>query len=198
MVTGIPTLPDGSEVPWGKACADGTLDYLDQVIEQHQPSTVLWLSSWETADRIIDGTLFRFGSAKTDAALLAKLEESTAHITGHGVRLMILTNSPRAERSEIRGGDPVDDAKIERLNRLYRQLAAAHADAVSVVDLRSIVCPNGPPCPETVDGLRLRPRDGSHFEGDGPAYVAPKLLDAISRAAAAAPGASVPSTAVRP
>jgi peptidoglycan/LPS O-acetylase OafA/YrhL len=198
MVTGIPTLPDGSEVPWGKACADGTLDYLDQVIEQHQPSTVLWLSSWETADRIIDGTLFRFGSAKTDAALLAKLEESTARITGHGVRLMILTNSPRAERSEIRGGDPVDDAKIERLNRLYRQLAAEHADAVSVVDLRSIVCPSGPPCPETVDGLRLRPRDGSHFEGDGPRYVAPRLLDAISRAAATAPGASVPSTAVRP
>jgi peptidoglycan/LPS O-acetylase OafA/YrhL len=196
MVTGIPTLPDGSEVPWGKACADGTFDYLDQVVAQHQPSTALWLSTWETADRIIDGKLYRFGSSGTDAALLAKLEESRIHLTGEGARLMILTNTPRAEHSDIRGGDPTDDAKIERLNRLYRRFAAEHPDTVSVVDLESIVCPSGPPCPETVHGLRLRPHDGSHFEGDGPAYVAPRLMDAITRAAAGAP--VPPTTGFRP
>jgi hypothetical protein len=194
MVTGIPTLPDGSEVPWGQACADGTFDYLDQVIQQHEPTTALWLSTWETADRIIDGKLYRFGSAGTDAALLAKLEESRLHLTGEGARLMILTNTPRAEHSDIRAGDPTDDAKIERLNRLYRRFAAAHPETVTVVDLEAIVCPAGPPCPETVHGLRLRPHDGSHFEGDGPGYVVPRLLDAIARAAEPAPGTGASST----
>ena len=38
--------------------------------------------------------------------------------------------------------------------------------------------------PGDVDGLRLRPRDGGHFEGDGPEWVAPRLLDAVFEEAA--------------
>ena len=33
--------------------------------------------------------------------------------------------------------------------------------SVEIVDLRGIVCPNGPPCPAYVDGVPLRPRDGN-------------------------------------
>jgi len=183
MVTGIPALPDGSEVPWGRACADGTTDYLDEAVLQHSPTTTLWLSTWETSDRIIDGQLYRFGDPKTDDALLAKLEESLQHLTQQGARLMIVTNSPRAEQSETYVRIPAEDAKIERLNQIYRRFAARHPESVKVVDLESIVCPDGPPCPEEVDGLRLRPRDGAHFEGSGPAWVAPRLLDAVERAA---------------
>jgi peptidoglycan/LPS O-acetylase OafA/YrhL len=190
MVSGIPTLDDGTEVPWGKGCSDGTGDYLDEAIAQRSPTTVLWLSTWETADRIIDGQLYRFGNTKADAAILEKLEESYAHIAQGGARLMLVTNTPRAENSDTYVRNAEDDAKIERLNRLYREFAAAHPGEVSVVDLAEIICPDGSPCPEYVDGVRLRPRDGGHYEGDGPAWVAPRLLDAVALAAASPTSAS--------
>ncbi len=184
MIRGTPALADGSEVPWGRGCSDQTLGYLDSAIRDHTPNTVLWLSTWETADRIIDGTLYKFGNRATDDALLAKLEESREHITRYGARLMLITNPPRAEHSDTYVRDPAEDAKIERLNGLFRRFAAQHPDSVSVVDLDAIVCKGGPPCPEYVDGLRLRPRDGGHFEGDGPEWVAPRLLDAVFEEAA--------------
>ena len=62
---------------------------------------------------------------------------------------------------------------------------AEHPESVTVVDLAKIVCPQGAPCPEEGAGVTLRPRDGGHYEGDGPAWVAPRLLDAVVRASAA-------------
>ena len=55
-------------------------------------------------------------------------------------------------------------------------------ESVAVADLASIVCPTGGPCGATVDGVALRPRDGNHIEGDGPAFVGPRLYDEIIRA----------------
>jgi len=184
MIRGTPALSDGSEVPWGGDCSDQTLGYLDAAVRDHTPNTVLWLSTWETANRIIDGTLFKFGNRATDEALLAKFEESREHLTQYGAHLMLITNTPRAEHSDTYVRDPAEDAKIERLNSLFRRFAAQHPDSVSVVDLAAIVCRSGPPCPEYVDGLRLRPRDGGHYEGDGPEWVSPRLLDAVLEAEA--------------
>ncbi len=186
LVTGIPTLPDGEAVPWGKDCSDGTPGYLTSQVEEQAPQTVLWLSTWETADRLVDGTLYRFGDAEADAVVLERLEESRRLITQDGARLVLLTNPPRAETSETYVRNPEDDRKIVRLNRLFREFAAEHPDTVSVVDLAEIVCPGGPPCPAEVEGVTLRPRDGGHYEGDGPGWVAPRLLDAITRATTAA------------
>jgi peptidoglycan/LPS O-acetylase OafA/YrhL len=194
MVTGIPALADGSEVPWGRGCADGTDAYLDEAIRDDTPNTVLWLSTWETSDRIVAGRLFKFGQPTTDRILLRKLELSREHLTAGGARLVLVTNTPRAEHSDTYVRDPAEDAKIQHLNALYRRFAALHPNDVTVVDLAGIVCPSGPPCPEYVDGLRLRPRDGGHYEGDGPSWVAPRLLDAIEQALAQMP----PPTTVPP
>ncbi|MEX2255400.1 MAG: acyltransferase family protein [Acidimicrobiia bacterium] len=188
MVTGVPALDDGTEVPWGRGCSDGTIDYLDLAVSTRAPTTVLWLSTWEMTDRIVDGTLYKFGTKRGDAALLEKFEESYAHITKDGAQLLLVTNTPRAEHSDTQVRNAAEDHRAEHLNDLYRQFAARHPDTVSVVDLASIVCPSGPPCPEYVDGIRLRPRDGGHYEGDGPEWVAPRLLDAVERAVAARAG----------
>ncbi|HUV09639.1 MAG TPA: acyltransferase family protein, partial [Acidimicrobiia bacterium] len=81
MVTGIPANADGSEVPWGRTCADGTLPYLSDQATSSGAQVVLWLSTWETSDRIINGRLVKFGTPAADRALLAKLQESYATIT---------------------------------------------------------------------------------------------------------------------
>ena len=128
--------------------------------------------------------------------MLERLEESRRLITANGARLMLVTNAPRAERAETYVRKPEDDERIVRLNRLFREFADAHPESVSVVDLDEIVCPKGPPCPEEVDGVTLRPRDGGHYEGDGPRWVAPRLLDAVLRASATMPSVTGRVTAM--
>jgi Fe-S-cluster formation regulator IscX/YfhJ len=73
------------------------------------------------------------------------------------------------------------------MNELYRRFAAQHPDTVKIVNLARIVCPAGPPCPQRIDGVRLRPRDGRHFHDDGPAWVSERVLDAVLEAFGAAP-----------
>ena len=184
MVTGIPASGDGSELPWGRGCANSTLDYLDGAVRQDQPTTVLWLSTWETLGRIIDGKLVEFGTPAFDAALLTEFEETRVHLTSGGAHVVLITNAPRAEHSDTVFNIPDETSRTEHLNQLYKTFAAQHPESVTVVDLAAIVCPSGPPCPEFVDGVRLRPRDGGHYEGDGPAWVAPRLLNAVSAAVA--------------
>jgi peptidoglycan/LPS O-acetylase OafA/YrhL len=182
LITGVPTLPDGEPIPWGRDCSDGTEPYLTSQIAEQAPQTVLWLSTWETADRLVGGRLYRFGNKAADEMVLDRLEESRTLITANGARLVLLTNPPRAERAETYVRDAEDDRKIVHLNELFGEFAAAHPDSVSVVDLAEIVCPGGPPCPEEVEGVTLRPRDGGHYEGEGPRWLAPRLLDAVTRA----------------
>jgi hypothetical protein len=75
-----------------------------------------------------------------------------------------------------------------------RQFAARYPNTAAVADLASIVCLKGS-CPAEVDGVVLRPRDGNHFEGDGPAWVAPRLYTEIMRALSAIPSTSPNSVA---
>ena len=77
----------------------------------------------------------------------------------------------------------VDDASYERLASITRRFAARHPDGVRVVDLASQICPKGPPCPEFVNGERLRP-DGRHFTPAAAARYSRWLLRQILRHAA--------------
>ena len=61
------------------------------------------------------------------------------------------------------------------LNGLIRQFAREHPENLSVVDFANIVCPGGYPCPEVIDGLRLRP-DGGHFTKETSTWVAERLV----------------------
>ena len=55
-------------------------------------------------------------------------------------------------------------------------LAAERYDTLSLFDLNPIVCPGGPPCPETVEELVLRP-DGGHYSESAAAWLVTELLD---------------------
>ena len=62
---------------------------------------------------------------------------------------------------------------------LFGRFAARHPAEVGVTDLSAIVCPHADPCAASVDDVVLRPYDGNHFEGGGPAWVAPRLYSAV-------------------
>ena len=179
MILGIPTEDDGSEIPWGKVCEDDTTQYLSGMVQANTPDVVLWMSSWETKDRIIDGTRYDFGTRAADRALLREFETTWTVLTVGGADIVIVANAPKAERSETTTGDPRWDRQLLHLNELYRTFAARHPDSVQVLELPDLVCPGGIPCPEVVDDVTLRPRDGIHYEGTGATVVAERFLDAL-------------------
>ena len=194
MTTAIPLRRNGEFVPWAPDCARSTASYQQSNLEQYQPEVVLWLSSWEASDHLYDGVKLDFDTPEGDAALLADFEESRQRLTAGGATLVMLTLPEPAKQSELGPADPHLLKVYPHMNKLYRQFAAEHPDTVKVVDLARIVCPNGPPCPAIVDGVRLRPRDGAHFEADGPAWVSDQLFDAVVDAFAGAPaGEDAPS-----
>jgi hypothetical protein len=59
-----------------------------------------------------------------------------------------------------------------------RQVAAAHPQTDSVVDLNAAVCPKGK-FASSVDGVPMRRPDGVHFTLPGGVALVPKLMPAI-------------------
>jgi hypothetical protein len=184
MTTAVPLSDDGTAIPWGQACADGTAEYQTGAIADVNPDTVVWLSTWETSDQIFDGRSEQFGTPAGDAALLAELEAGFERLSAGGARLVLVTVPGPAAESEVHPLRASEPERRRHLTRLFRRFATAHPDRVAVADLATIVCPDGDPCDARVDGVVLRPRDGNHFEGDGPAWVGPRLYDEIIGAVA--------------
>jgi hypothetical protein len=146
----------------------------EQLIREHDPDLVIWHSTWETADRLLDETLLRFGTSDHDAALAREIEIVFERLNARGAQVVILVAPPNAPSSFVADPDPT------KMLHLADQLAiaAARFDALSLVDLNPIVCPGGPPCPERIEGLTLRP-DGGHYSDEAAVWLVEQFADAL-------------------
>jgi hypothetical protein len=189
VLTGYP-VADGVRVPWGVGCSDDAPSYQDEVIADFAPQAVVMLSSWESADREVDGSIVTLDSTQAEGVWRTLLDETRARLTAGGARLVLTLLPPPAEFSDAGPANQENVHRVQRLNGFYRRYAKDHPDSVALVDLAKIVCPGGPPCPETIDGVTLRPRDGGHYSEEGAAWVAPRLYDAIVEALSAPPPAA--------
>ena len=201
---GITTDENGTPYEWAATCKDGVPAAQEEAIATLQPDVVLWLSVWETSDRILDGRLVRFGTDAGDKALMREIDAAAQRLTAGGARLLLTRLPLPASDPEI---PPTIDyaSDIRHLNTLLGEYAADHPETTELFDLAETVCPDGPPCAAEVAGVRPRPRDGIHYEGDGATWVAgqvvPRLLEygtltptaAATDAAAGGPGRSAPS-----
>jgi len=165
-------------IPFVAAC-DGAIPPNENAIAASRPDVVTWLSSWESGNRVVDGQGYRFGTPAADAKILSLVDEAVARLTANGARVVFLTTPPNTTGTNRPTVNPADAQAMVHLDDLLRQYAAAHPDKTSVIDFSALVCPGGPPCPTQVDGVTLRPEDGAHYAGDGPAWVAPRLLDLL-------------------
>ena len=196
MTTDTPLRDDGTPIPWGAACGAMTADYQSGVVADVKPDVVLWLSTWETSDAIFKGHTAGFGTRAGDRSLLAELEEGRTRVEAGGARLVMITLPAPADTSEVKPLRADEAQRRRHLNKLFEQFSARHPSDVAVADLASIVCPRrGTSCPATRDGVVLRPYDGNHFEGDGAAWVAPRLYEQVIGALSAlAPAPSSPNS----
>ena len=68
---------------------------------------------------------------------------------------------------------------VKRQRALFRSWAKRHADRVTAVDLKPVVCPDGPPCGQTVGGVQLRP-DHVHYTPEGARRAVEKIMNDVA------------------
>ena len=194
IVGGVAVNSDGTVQPHAPECEKLVDKYERSMLDRVRPGIVVWMSTWETYDRIVGGTRVRFGGSKWDRMMLNEIDEAAHRLTAGGARLMITTMAPR-EPNELLSPSAAaaETARFVRLNGLYMRYARAHPATVSVVDFADAVCPGGPPCPRTVDGIDLRPLDGLHFTPETAGWVSQWLLDAVLACRLSAEGWTCPT-----
>jgi hypothetical protein len=167
-------------VDWAEACNDSLDDYEEAIAARKGAQTVVWMSTWETSSRWYDGRYYEFGTPEADALTLRLVDEArTRVLDGSDAVLVLALQAPHASFSDQGPTDPENVERMVHLNELLASYAEDHPTDTRVLDLASIVCPGGPPCAETVDGIRLRPRDGGHYEAEGAQWLAPRFFTSL-------------------
>jgi peptidoglycan/LPS O-acetylase OafA/YrhL len=154
-------------------------------VSEMRPDVVLWMSLWEKSDMIANGKTLISGTPAGDAEMLRRMDATLKRVTALGAKVVLVTIAPPAPNdADGTSTTPraVDEAGYVRLDALDRRFAAAHRGVVTLVDLAHRICPSGPPCPEEISGVRLRP-DGRHFSPTAAAIAAQWLLPQMAAAA---------------
>jgi hypothetical protein len=146
----------------------------------------VWLSGWDRTERLVNGQRVSPRTIQGRQVFMGLIDQAATRLTSTGARLVMLTVAPAAPSDDY--PDPPKDDSLVQMNRLIRDYARQHADRAAVVDLAGILCPKGPPCPESVDGVQPRHRDGNHFEPDTAAWVARQVMPQVM---VAGPGSGV-------
>jgi peptidoglycan/LPS O-acetylase OafA/YrhL len=191
VIGGQPLSLAGTPFSFADDCEKNIPTYQERHLAAVRPDVVVWLSTWDRLDRLVNGRRVSPATIEGRRAFTSLIDEAAARLTSTGARLVILTMAPPAPSELV--PDPPEDKTIDHMNRLLREYASAHADRVAVVDLAATLCPNGPPCPETIDGIRPRYRDGNHFEADTAGWMGRKVMPQVM---AAGPGSGTQTIAV--
>ncbi len=178
IVTGDPADANGVPLAITRECNGAVPPNQLGAIEKVQPDLVVTLSSWEAADRIVDGQFHPLGTPGSDAALQRLYGETIARLTSRGAAVAFATMpEPVDGRTRVTDADRI--RRTHHVNGLLDRVAAAHPGRVTVLPFALAVCPASP-CPTQVDGVVLRPGDGAHFdEPVGARVAAERLADMI-------------------
>jgi SGNH domain (fused to AT3 domains) len=179
VVGGVAVYSSGQIPPGASGCEKRVDDDETTALNRDHPDLVVWVSVWETNDRIVNGKRIKFGSSTWDTMMLDQIDTAARRLTAGGAHLVIATMASRAPNELVPASDVMEVSRFARLNDLYVRYARSHPDSVSIVDFASAVCPGGPPCPRTVDGIEPRPLDGVHFTPQNAGWAAGHLLDGV-------------------
>ncbi len=174
LLRGLPSV-GGEALPWAASCDRDIPGILDEALAREKPDVVVWLSSWESSDRIVDGKNYRFGTPEADRVVTGLIDETVRRLTATGAKLVILIPAPGAGEEPVAGAN----ARLVALAKLLKKYTADHPSQVDSVDFASAVCPGGVPCPEVVDGIKLRPKDGTHFDDAGSMWAGQRAMELL-------------------
>ncbi len=156
----------------------------------YRPDVVLMVfGGWDYPDHIVNGVTLKTGTLEWKAYVLDHLQSVLDKVVPPNGKLILLTwPYPRPDLWLMLsdGGKAAEaDARWrdDELNALYRRFAEENPDRVSLIDLKSFVCPNGKFEDLYIDGVRMR-YDGVHFTPEASYIVARWLAPRIAAAMA--------------
>jgi peptidoglycan/LPS O-acetylase OafA/YrhL len=148
---------------------------------------VLSTGAWEVYDHKVDGKILRVGTQAYADELLRQYDRAIAALAGRTTKVALL-NVPCFRQASwvVAGADLApdhNDAKRQAwLNEVIGRVASRHPGQVTVLDLRSFLCPGGTYI-EQLDGIEVRP-DGVHLGGPGGrlvwSWLAPQLQQLVT------------------
>ena len=139
-------------------------------LARSRPNIVIWMSIWEKSDLVVDGHTVVAGTPAGEKEIMARMDAALARLTAGGAHVALVTEAapaPNPAQGTLTTSTQADNDGYVRLNALLRRFQARHPNTVSIVDLAAKLCPAGPPCPETVDGLHAASRRPSLHAGRG-------------------------------
>ena len=154
---------------------------VSKALARARPTIVLWMSIWEKSDLVVDGRTVVAGTPAGEREIMARMDAALARLTAGGARVVMITEAgpaPNPAQGTQTTSLKADNDGYVRLNALLRRFQARHRSRVSLVDLATKLCPDGPPCPERVEGLHARP-DGRHFTPTAATWAARWILTEI-------------------
>ncbi len=173
----------------GQFVKDGNVEtinsYCDQApkwaasVQNLRPDLALLLvGAWDAYDRRIDGRAVDFASPESDALLRANLQAGVDALSSAGATVVVAT-VPHYENRYVVNRPPefrsaFDPWRVDHLNALIREIAAANPDTVEVVDLQAYLAP-----PER----RVLLEDGVHFGEESRKLVGEWLAPQLRRIA---------------
>ena len=177
-----PRLERNGKVELSDKCKNWRQDWA-RYVQQFQPDVVLLMvGSWEVFDRRIDGKRLVFGTPEADAHLAGLLQEAVTILSAGGAKVVVATQPTTVAKPDP--GAPREwwdnpQSRFDHVDQLLRNLVAANPQTTTLVDLAAKVCPTSP-CPDTLDGVALRP-DGVHYGADGGPVVSQWLSPQLRR-----------------
>ncbi|MBV8463686.1 MAG: acyltransferase [Acidimicrobiales bacterium] len=165
--------PGADNRPW-------QIQWQSAIFEVRPNVVVLLAGRWEVVDRKYQGAWTNILNPAFAAYVKAQLEQASHLVTSTGARMVFLT-APCTDEGEQPDGAPWpedDPARLAVFNKLVRQVAAAHPQTDSVVNLFGAVCPKDR-YTSSVGGVAVRRTDGVHFTVAGGQYLAPFLMPPI-------------------
>ena len=150
-------------------------------LHRDKPQLVLWSSAYERESILVPtatGTkVLVKGTRQWTEVMQQRVERRLRLLVGSGAKVMIALQPPPVDAGKP-AGPTETDSDSARLDTLLRQAAARFPGQVEVVDLGARVCPSGPPCPNRIAGLIVRP-DTQHYGTLGSLWVGGWLMPKI-------------------
>jgi peptidoglycan/LPS O-acetylase OafA/YrhL len=163
-------------------------------INQVKPNVVVLLAGrWEVVDREYLGTWTNILNPTYAAYVKSQLDSASQLVAASGAHMVFLT-APCTDEGEQPDGAawPEDNpARLAAYNKLVREVAAAHPETDTAVDLFGAACPNGK-FTVSIHGVAIRQTDGVHFTVAGGEYVAPAIMPEIVAAGRAQMAGTAP------
>ena len=142
----------------------------------HPDVVAIIVGRWELMDRVFDGRWTHIGDPEFDAYIMSELDRGIAAASSTGAKVALCT-TPYYQRGLRPDGGiwPEDDpARVDRMNQLFRDVAARHPGVVTLVDFGGRMSPSGH-LDIVIDGMKVR-SDGVHITRDAGPWLAPWML----------------------